>query len=57
MPGSRAARRWDRARFEREISALVQRKPVSRRRQLEAGPVVGELARIAAGCGLRRRQS
>ncbi|MGZ4791664.1 MAG: ABC1 kinase family protein [Ilumatobacteraceae bacterium] len=44
---------WDPARFEREISALVQQNQSVVAGQLEAGRVVGELSRIAAGCGLR----
>src|SRR5207253_3308551 len=44
---------WDRLRFEREISALVQRNQAVTVGQLEAGRMVGELARIAGGCGLR----
>jgi ubiquinone biosynthesis protein len=43
----------DPARFEREISALVQQHQSIAVDQLEAGRVVGELARIAAACGLR----
>ena len=44
---------WDASRFEREISAIVQQNQSLVAGQLEAGRVVGELARIAAGCGLR----
>jgi ubiquinone biosynthesis protein len=44
---------WDRIRFEREISALVQRNQAVTVGQLEAGRMVGELARIAGDCGLR----
>jgi predicted unusual protein kinase regulating ubiquinone biosynthesis (AarF/ABC1/UbiB family) len=44
---------WDRLRFEREISALVQRNQAVTVGQLEAGRMVGELARIAGDCGLR----
>ena len=45
--------RWDAARFEHEITALVQQNQSMVAGQLEAGRMVGELARIAAGCGLR----
>ena len=44
---------WDRLRFEREISALVQRNQAVTVGQLQAGRMVGELARIAGDCGLR----
>ena len=44
---------WDPARFEREIILLVQQHQSVAVGQLEAGRVVGELARIAAACGLR----
>jgi len=45
--------RWDAVRFEHEITALVQQNQSMVAGQLEAGRMVGELARIAAGCGLR----
>lgn len=44
---------WDPARFQREIVTLVQQHQSVALGQLEAGRVVGELARIAASCGLR----
>lgn len=44
---------WDPDRFEREINALVQKNQTLGAAQLEAGRMVGELARIAAACGLR----
>ena len=44
---------WDQARFEREIVTLVQQHQTVTVGQLEAGRVIGELARIAGDCGLR----
>jgi predicted unusual protein kinase regulating ubiquinone biosynthesis (AarF/ABC1/UbiB family) len=44
---------WDRDRFERAISVLVQRNQAVTVGQLQAGRMVGELARIAGECGLR----
>jgi len=44
---------WDPGRFEREIILLIQENQAVTVRQLEAGRVVGELARIAGECGLR----
>src|SRR4051795_720936 len=44
---------WDPARFERSISALVQEQHTNGIGQIESGRAVGELARIAADCGLR----
>ena len=44
---------WDRDRFDREITSLVQRNLTVSVGQLEAGRVVGELARIAGESGLR----
>jgi predicted unusual protein kinase regulating ubiquinone biosynthesis (AarF/ABC1/UbiB family) len=44
---------WDPARFEREIVSLVQRNQAVTAGRLEAGRLVGELARIAGDCGLR----
>jgi len=44
---------WDLERFEREIALLVQRHRSVTVGQLEAGRVIGELAHIAADCGLR----
>jgi ubiquinone biosynthesis protein len=45
--------RWDPARFEHEIISLVQQHQTVTVGQLEAGRVIGELARIAGDCGLR----
>ncbi|MEA2686788.1 MAG: ubiquinone biosynthesis protein [Actinomycetota bacterium] len=44
---------WDRGRFERAISVLVQQNQAVTVGQLQAGRMVGELARIAGECGLR----
>jgi predicted unusual protein kinase regulating ubiquinone biosynthesis (AarF/ABC1/UbiB family) len=44
---------WDPERFQRSISALVQQQRNNGIGQMESGRVVGELARIAADCGLR----
>ena len=44
---------WDRAKFERKITALLDENRGVTVGRLEAGRVVGELARIAGDCGLR----
>jgi ubiquinone biosynthesis protein len=44
---------WDPDRFEREIGALVQRHTTLTVAELQPGLIVGELARVASGCGLR----
>lgn len=44
---------WEPDRFERSINALVQKNQTVTARQLEAGRLVGELARTSAICGLR----
>src|SRR3954447_1822901 len=44
---------WDPARFERSISVVVHQQRHNGIGQIESGRVVGELARIAAACGLR----
>jgi len=44
---------WDPARFERAIGVVVQQQRMNGIGQIESGRVVGELARIAAECGLR----
>jgi predicted unusual protein kinase regulating ubiquinone biosynthesis (AarF/ABC1/UbiB family) len=44
---------WDRAQFERAISSLVQRNQAVTVGQLQAGRMVGELARVAGECGLK----
>jgi ubiquinone biosynthesis protein len=48
---------WDQVRFEREITCVVQQHQTVAVGRLEAGRVVGELARIAGDCGLRPRAS
>ncbi len=45
--------RWDPARFERDITYLVQQQQALVLGQLSSGRTVGELARIAGECGLR----
>jgi predicted unusual protein kinase regulating ubiquinone biosynthesis (AarF/ABC1/UbiB family) len=44
---------WDPVRFEHEVALVVQNNQMTGIAQLEAGRVVGELARIAGECGLR----
>src|SRR4029078_286450 len=44
---------WDPGRFERARSAIVKQQRTNGLGQIESGRVVGELARIAADCGLR----
>jgi predicted unusual protein kinase regulating ubiquinone biosynthesis (AarF/ABC1/UbiB family) len=44
---------WDAAQFERAIVSLVQEHEAVTVGDLQAGRVVGELARIAGRCGLR----
>jgi predicted unusual protein kinase regulating ubiquinone biosynthesis (AarF/ABC1/UbiB family) len=44
---------WDRLQFERAITSLIQRNQAKTVGQLEAGRLVGELARVAGECGLR----
>jgi len=44
---------WDRPRFHREIVELVRARQGETAGQLEAGRLVGELARAAASAGLR----
>jgi ubiquinone biosynthesis protein len=44
---------WDPERFERSIVTFVQQHQAMTVGQLEAGRMVGELARIAGDCGLR----
>ena len=44
---------WDRVRFDKEIISLVQQHQTVTVGRLEAGRMVGELARIAGDCGLR----
>lgn len=44
---------WDRDRFERAITALVQQHQAVTVDRLDAGRMVGELARVAGDCGLR----
>jgi len=44
---------WDPARFERSISVVVHQQRHNGIGQMDSGRVVGELARIAADCGLR----
>jgi len=44
---------WDPVRFEREIVILVQQHQGVTVGRLDAGRVVGEIARIAGDCGLR----
>ncbi len=44
---------WDPVRFEHEVALVVQSNQMTGVSQLEAGRVVGELARIAGECGLR----
>ncbi|MEY2400378.1 MAG: ubiquinone biosynthesis protein [Ilumatobacteraceae bacterium] len=44
---------WDQARFERELTDLVQQHRSLTLGRIESGRVVGELARIAGQCGLR----
>ena len=44
---------WDSARFEREVTYLVQQHQTVVLGNVDSGRVVGELARIAGECGLR----
>ena len=44
---------WDSARFEREVTYLVQQHQTVVLGNVDSGTVVGELARIAGECGLR----
>jgi predicted unusual protein kinase regulating ubiquinone biosynthesis (AarF/ABC1/UbiB family) len=44
---------WDRGRFEREVASFVQRHGDVTVGDLQAGRMVGELARISGDCGLR----
>ena len=44
---------WNPARFEREVTYLVQQHKIVVLGNIESGRVVGELARIAGECGLR----
>jgi len=44
---------WDPVEFEHDIVRLVQRHQTMVVGQLEAGRVIGELARVAGACGLR----
>ena len=44
---------WDQLQFERAITSLIQRNQAKTVGQLEAGRLVGELARVAGECGLR----
>ena len=44
---------WDLARFEREVTYLVQEHQTVVLGNVDSGRVVGELARIAGECGLR----
>ena len=44
---------WDRGRFEREVTSFVQRHGDVTVGDLQAGRMVGELARISGDCGLR----
>jgi predicted unusual protein kinase regulating ubiquinone biosynthesis (AarF/ABC1/UbiB family) len=44
---------WDEARFERELTDLVQQHRSLSLGRIESGRLVGELARIAGQCGLR----
>jgi len=44
---------WDRDRFRREVVELVRARQGQTAGQLDAGRLVGELARTAGACGLR----
>lgn len=44
---------WNPARFEREVSSLVQQHQIVVLGNVDSGRVVGELARIVGECGLR----